>query len=58
MRYTSTYVYLAIALGIFCYLALVDKKIPGTDDRNKAEKELFSFDPSDVTSLETDSSRA
>ena len=52
MRNSSTYVYLAIALGLFCYLALVDKKIPGTKEREAADAELFVFDPNDVNGLE------
>lgn len=52
MRHSSTYVYLAIALGLFCYLALVDKKIPGTKERELADTQLFMLDPNDVTGLE------
>jgi hypothetical protein len=51
-RTSSTYVYLAVALGLFCYLMFIDKKIPGTKDREEAETELFKINPDDVTGLE------
>ena len=51
-RSSSTYVYLAIALGLFCYLTFIDKKIPGTKEREEAETQLFQLNPDDVTGLE------
>ena len=52
-RNSSTYLYLAVALGLFCYVAFIDKKIPGTKDREEARTELFKqLDPNDVTALE------
>ena len=51
-RNSSTYVYLAIALGLFCYVTFIDKKIPGTKEREEAETQLFKFNPDDVTGLE------
>jgi len=51
-RSNSTYVYLAVALGLVCYLTFIDKKIPGTQQREEAESELFKFDRDDVTGLE------
>ena len=32
-RNSSTYFYLAVALGLFCYLVFIDKKIPGTKEQ-------------------------
>src|SRR5271170_4011567 len=51
-RSNSTYVYLTLALGLVCYLTFIDKKIPGTKEREEAETELFKFDQDDVTGLE------
>ena len=51
-RNSSTYFYLAEALGLFCYLVFIDKKIPGTKEREEAETELFQLNPDDVTALE------
>jgi hypothetical protein len=51
-RHSSTFIYLALALGLICYLTLVDKKIPGTKEQEQAETELFKFDRDDVTGLE------
>jgi hypothetical protein len=51
-RNSSTYFYLAVALGLFCYLVFIDKKIPGTKEREEAETELFQLNPDDVTGLE------
>jgi len=51
-RNSSTYVYLAIFLGLFCYVTFIDKKIPGTKEREEAETQLFQLNPDDVTGLE------
>src|ERR1700683_663629 len=51
-RNSSTYIYLAVAIGLFCYLAFIDKKIPGTKEREEAETQLFQLNPDDVTGLE------
>lgn len=51
-RNSSTYFYLAVALGLFCYLMFIDKKIPGTKEREEAETQLFQLNPDDVTGLE------
>jgi hypothetical protein len=51
-RNSSTYIYLAVALGLFCYLTFIDKKIPGTKEREQEETQLFSLNPDDVTGLE------
>jgi hypothetical protein len=50
-RNSSTYVYLAIALGLVCFL-FIDKKIPGTKEREESETILFKLNPDDVTGLE------
>jgi len=52
MRYSSTYTLLFIAVGLFCYLTFVDKKIPGTKEREQAETQLFELNPDDVVALE------
>lgn len=52
LRNSSTYIYLAVALGLVCYLAFIDKKIPGTKEREESKSELFKFDQNDVTGLE------
>jgi hypothetical protein len=52
LRNSSTYIYLAVALGLFCYLTFIDKKIPGTQEREQAETQLFNLNPDDVTGLE------
>jgi hypothetical protein len=52
-RNSSTYLYLAVALGLFCYVAFIDKKIPTTDERIKAETQLFEgLNPDDVNGIE------
>jgi hypothetical protein len=51
-RGRSTLVYLILALGMVCYLTFIDKKIPGTRDREESETQLFKFDQEDVTGLE------
>ncbi len=51
-RNSSTYIYLAVALGLFCYLTFIDKKIPGTKEREDAETQLFQLNPDDVIGLE------
>ncbi|MCE0485143.1 MAG: DUF4340 domain-containing protein [Methylacidiphilales bacterium] len=52
LRNRSTLVYLALFLGLVCYLTFIDKKIPGTKEREEAETELFKLNPDDVTGLE------
>ena len=51
-RNSSTFIYLALAVGLVCYLTLIDKKIPGTKEQEESENELFKFDRDDVTGLE------
>jgi hypothetical protein len=51
-RNSSTYIYLAVAVGLFCYLAFIDKKIPGTKEREESETQLFQLNPDDVIGLE------
>jgi hypothetical protein len=52
LRNSSTYIYLAVAVGLFCYLTFIDKKIPGTKEREDAETQLFNLNPDDVNGLE------
>jgi hypothetical protein len=51
-RNSSTWFYLAVALGLLCYVAFIDKKIPGTKEREDAETQLFQLNPEDVNVLE------
>ena len=51
-RNRSTLIYLALALGLVCYLTFIDKKIPGTAQQEEADSQLFSFDQQEVTGLE------
>jgi hypothetical protein len=51
-RTSSTYIYLAVALGLFCYLVFIDKKMPGTQAIEEAETHLFELNPDEVTGLE------
>jgi Domain of unknown function (DUF4340) len=51
-RNSSTYIYLAVFLGLFCYLVFIDKKVPGTKEREEDETHIFELNPDDVTSLE------
>lgn len=51
-RNSSTYLYLAVFLGLVCYLTFIDKKIPGTKDQEDSENQLFKLEPEEVTSLE------
>jgi hypothetical protein len=51
-RNGSTFIYLALALGLVCYLTFIDKKIPGTKEQEQSENELFKFERDDVTGLE------
>jgi hypothetical protein len=52
LRNSSTYVYLAVALGLLCYLVFIDKKIPGTQEEQDSETQIFKLDPDEVTGLE------
>jgi hypothetical protein len=51
-RNSSTYIYAAVALGLFCYVFFIDKKIPGTQEREESATQLFKLNPDDVTALE------
>ena len=52
-RNSSTIIYLAIALGLLCYLTFIDKKRAGTKEQEAAETRLFNLeDPGDVTRME------
>jgi len=52
LRNSSTYFYLAVALGLVCYVTFIDKKLPGTKDQEADENQLFKFDPEEVVMLE------
>lgn len=51
-RSRSTLIYLVVVLGLVCYLTFIDKKIPGTAEKEAAETQLFKFNQDDVTGLE------
>lgn len=53
-RHRSTFVYLAIALGLICYLTFIDRKIPGTKAEEDSQNEIFNFNRDDVVGLEVD----
>jgi hypothetical protein len=52
MRHSSTSIYLAVVLGLICYLVFIDKKLPGTKAREDADTQLFKINPDDVSVLE------
>jgi hypothetical protein len=52
LRNSSTYVYLAVALGLFCYLTFIDKKLPTTSEIEDAGNHMYKFDPDEATGLE------
>lgn len=52
LRNSSTILYLAVFLGLLCYLTFIDKKVPGTRDQEESENQIFKLDPEDVTGLE------
>jgi hypothetical protein len=51
-RNSSTLGFLFIALGLLCYITFIDKKIPGTEEREQAGNQLFQLNPDDVIGLE------
>jgi hypothetical protein len=53
-RGRSTLVYLVVALGLVCYLTLIDKKIPGTAEQEESQTQLFKFNQEDVIGLEVE----
>ena len=52
LRGRSTLTLAIIALGLVCYLTFIDKKIPGTHEREQADAQLFTFDQDDVTGMD------
>ena len=51
-RSRSTYFYLAVAFGLFCYVAFIDKKIPTTKEIELAKTKVFDLNPDDVIGVE------
>ena len=51
-RHSSTFVYLFLFLGLLLYLTFIDKKIPGTQEQEESDNQLFTFTPDEVTGLE------
>ena len=51
-RNSSTFIYLAVAIGLVCYVTLIDKKLPGTKEQEESENQLFKYNVDDVTGLE------
>jgi hypothetical protein len=52
LRGRSTLTLAIIALGLVCYLTFIDKKIPGTHEREQADAQLFTFNQDDVTGMD------
>jgi len=52
LRNSSTYLYMALFMGLLCYLTFIDKKIPGTKEQEEAENQLFNLNEDEVTGLE------
>ena len=51
-RNNSTFIYLAVAIGLVCYVTLIDKKIPGTKEQEESDNQLFKYTVDEVTGLE------
>jgi hypothetical protein len=51
-RNSSIYLYIAVALGLFCYVVFIDKKLPGTQKLEQADTQLFELNPDEVIGLE------
>ncbi len=51
-RGRSTLTLFVVALGLLCYLTFIDKKIPGTHEREEADAQLFTFNQDDVTGMD------
>lgn len=52
LRIRSTYLYLAVALGLFCYIYFIDFKFKSTDERAQAAGNLYDFRADRITHLE------
>ena len=51
-RNSSTFIYIALVLGLLCYLTFIDKKMPGTKEQEESETRIYKLEPDDVTGLE------
>jgi hypothetical protein len=52
MRHSATYIYLAVVIGLLCFFAFINKKVPGTKAQEESETQLFDLNPDDVTAVE------
>lgn len=52
LRIRSTYLYLAVALGLFCYIYFIDVKIKSTDESTRSQGLLYSFNADDINWLQ------
>jgi len=56
-RIPSTYIYMAVALVLFCFVYFIDSKMKTTDDERVARRVLFEFKRSEVNFLEINNSK-
>ncbi len=52
LRIRSTYLYLAVALGLFCYIFFIDTKNKSTKETTQSAGRLFEFNADEVTWLQ------
>ena len=52
LRIRSTYLYLAVALGLFCYIYFIDFKYKSTDEASRTAGNLYDFRADQITRLE------
>lgn len=52
LRNSSTYIYLTLFVGLLCYLTFIDKKNPGTKEKEDSLTRLFNIERDDVTGME------
>ena len=52
LRNSYTYVYLAIFVGLICYLTFIDNRQPGTQQLEEDKNILLKFEPENVVELE------
>lgn len=51
-RIRTTYLYMAVALGLFCYIFFIDVKFKSTDAAARGAGLLYTFDPNQVNWLQ------
>ena len=50
-RYSSTFIYIILALGLLFYLTFIDKKMPGTKEQEESETQLYKLSQDDVIKI-------